>query len=197
MTHYTGSVPESPRKPDWRRQAACRGHANPDIFYAKGTTGASQAELEEAKAICRSCPVQLQCGAWAVETREPFGTWGGVSQDERRLRLRIRVADGEAEPRRGHRPLADCGTESAYDRHVRRGEPIDDACRAAHTRASAERRERAKEAPKKREPAKCGTRPGYQRHRKNGEVACDACRQANTDADNRLRRTGTTKPLAA
>lgn len=65
-----------------------------------------------------------------------------------------------------------------------------------------DRVERAEEAdllvqPPKREPARCGTRPGYQQHRKNGEDACDACRQANTDADNRLRRTGTTKKVAA
>lgn len=31
------------------------------------------------------------------------------------------------------RPLAPCGTEAAYHRHVRNGEPKDDACRQAHT----------------------------------------------------------------
>ncbi|MFJ2292134.1 hypothetical protein ACIOG7_10535 [Streptomyces sp. NPDC087894] len=31
--------------------------------------------------------------------------------------------------------LAGCGTKSAYDRHVRNGEGIDEACRIAHTRA--------------------------------------------------------------
>lgn len=46
------------------------------------------------------------------------------------------------------------------------------------------------------ERMRCGTRAGYMRHRKNGED-CDRCRQANTDADNHLRRTGTTKQLAA
>lgn len=30
------------------------------------------------------------------------------------------------------RPLAPCGTDAAYQRHYRRGEPIDDACREAH-----------------------------------------------------------------
>lgn len=29
----------------------------------------------------------------------------------------------------------DCGSESAYARHIRRGEPTDKACRIAHTRA--------------------------------------------------------------
>lgn len=35
-----------------------------------------------------------------------------------------------------------CGTEAAYGRHRRHGEPVDDACRAADTRASAARRAR-------------------------------------------------------
>ena len=30
------------------------------------------------------------------------------------------------------RPRARCGTESAYRRHLRHGEPVDDACRRAH-----------------------------------------------------------------
>jgi len=43
---------------------------------------------------------------------------------------------------------------------------------------------------------RCGTRSGYLRHRARGED-CERCRRANTAADNRLRRTGTTKELAA
>ena len=48
-----------------------------------------------------------------------------------------RIADGEG----GYaRPPAPCGTDAAYHRHVRNGEPKDDACRAAH--AAAKRAER-------------------------------------------------------
>ncbi|MFF4489477.1 WhiB family transcriptional regulator [Streptomyces sp. NPDC001544] len=43
----------------------------------------------------------------------------------------------------------------------------------------------------------CGTRGGYQRHYRQGTEVCGPCRQANTDADNRLRRTGTSKQVAA
>jgi hypothetical protein len=39
---------------------------------------------------------------------------------------------GQPEPLRGPRSLTPCGTHSAYQRHVRRGEPIDNACREAH-----------------------------------------------------------------
>ena len=37
----------------------------------------------------------------------------------------------------GGRKLAECGTHSAYQRHVRNKEPIDDACRAANAAAHA------------------------------------------------------------
>ncbi|MFJ2477072.1 WhiB family transcriptional regulator [Streptomyces sp. NPDC087659] len=36
--------------------------------------------------------------------------------------------------------VPECGTDSAHRRHIKRGEPIDPRCRAAHTRAERERR---------------------------------------------------------
>ncbi|MFD5709538.1 WhiB family transcriptional regulator [Streptomyces pharetrae] len=47
------------------------------------------------------------------------------------------------------------------------------------------------------ERTRCGTRPGYQKHLREGTEPCEPCRRANADADNRLRWTGTTKPIAA
>jgi hypothetical protein len=153
MTHHTGSVPDTPRKKDWRDQAACRGHKTPDIFFATGNTTASYIQLAQAQDTCNACPVKADCRETAITARDPYGMWGGQTQDERRALLRIRVADGTDTPRRGHRARAECGTPSAYERHVKYGEPIDDACRAAHTRAAAERRARAKQAPKPRAAA--------------------------------------------
>lgn len=43
------------------------------------------------------------------------------------------------------RALAPCGTEAAYARHRRRGEPIDAECRAANTRKCLDRRARQRE----------------------------------------------------
>lgn len=50
------------------------------------------------------------------------------------------------------RPLAkpSCGTRAAYNRHLRNGEPVDDACRQANTR---ERRQKLEEDPTKRIPS--------------------------------------------
>src|SRR3990170_180618 len=37
----------------------------------------SPADVEFAKALCRSCPVREACLAGALDRREPLGVWGG------------------------------------------------------------------------------------------------------------------------
>jgi WhiB family transcriptional regulator, redox-sensing transcriptional regulator len=68
----------------WRQRAACRG-VDPDIFYP-----VSDDEAEDAKAICRSCPVRHACLEWALARREKEGVWGGATERERRRILRRR-----------------------------------------------------------------------------------------------------------
>jgi WhiB family redox-sensing transcriptional regulator len=36
-----------------------------------------ESEVEQAKALCRTCPIREGCLAGAVERREPWGVWGG------------------------------------------------------------------------------------------------------------------------
>lgn len=40
----------------------------------------------------------------------------------------------------GNSALMPCGTDAAYSRHLRHGDPVDVPCSAAHARESAERR---------------------------------------------------------
>ena len=47
--------------------------------------------------------------------------------------------------RRKRKPPSPCGTDSAYGRHRKHGEPIDDACRKAHSEAG-KRRYQARKA---------------------------------------------------
>lgn len=54
---------------------------DPDLFYREDA-----ASLKAAKAVCARCPVLEQCRDWAVETGEPHGVWGGLDEDERRVR---------------------------------------------------------------------------------------------------------------
>lgn len=89
MSHYEGSVPDTPRAADWRDEAACRTE-KPEIFFASAGTDPGRADIRHAKAICWSCPSMQACGQWAIETRQAFGVWGGVSEQERRAILRRR-----------------------------------------------------------------------------------------------------------
>lgn len=68
---------------DWRLQAACR-HADPDLFFPVSASGPSLDEVTRAKSICAACQVQRQCLAFALDTRQDHGVWGGMSEQERR-----------------------------------------------------------------------------------------------------------------
>jgi len=68
---------------DWREHAVCRGE-DPDLFFPFGYTGPALTQIEEAKAVCRRCPVTSECLSSALESGEGAGVWGGLSEDERR-----------------------------------------------------------------------------------------------------------------
>jgi WhiB family redox-sensing transcriptional regulator len=69
---------------DWRHDAACRD-ADPELFFPIGNTGPALVQIEQAKAICRNCPVMDECLRWALDSGQEAGVWGGTSEDERRL----------------------------------------------------------------------------------------------------------------
>lgn len=67
----------------WRDHAACR-HTDANLFFPAGSTGVAILQLDAAKAVCRSCPVQDACLQFAFETNQEAGVWGGKDEDERR-----------------------------------------------------------------------------------------------------------------
>lgn len=75
---------------DWRHGAECFGE-DPELFFPIGNTGPALLQIEDAKAVCRRCPVIDQCLQWALESGQDCGVWGGMSEDERRA-LKRRVA---------------------------------------------------------------------------------------------------------
>jgi WhiB family transcriptional regulator, redox-sensing transcriptional regulator len=81
---------------NWRDDAACR-HADPDLFFPIATAGPALDQIDQAKRICRACPVQQPCLAWALELGVESGIWAGTTEDERRA---IRAASA------GHRRCA-------------------------------------------------------------------------------------------
>ena len=75
----------------WRDRAACR-YSDAELFFPTGSTGLAIGEIEAAKAVCRSCPVQKPCLAFALETNQEAGIWGGTDEEERRaLRKALRA----------------------------------------------------------------------------------------------------------
>lgn len=81
-------------EPEWYEQAQCRG-TSPDIFFSEGDDGEVDKRMliNIAKSICEPCPVRTECLAFALETKQPVGVWGGLEAKERnRLRKRVRVA---------------------------------------------------------------------------------------------------------
>jgi WhiB family redox-sensing transcriptional regulator len=69
---------------DWQLAGACRT-ADPDLFFhPEGERGPRKyARDAAATAICASCPVIAQCREHALAVREPYGVWGGLTEDER------------------------------------------------------------------------------------------------------------------
>jgi WhiB family transcriptional regulator, redox-sensing transcriptional regulator len=69
---------------DWQLHAACRGMDSETFFHPDGQRGRARTERErKAKSICQTCPVMDQCREHALSVREPYGVWGGLTEDER------------------------------------------------------------------------------------------------------------------
>jgi len=69
---------------EWQLLGSCR-RQDPDLFFhPEGERGPSRVSREtSAKAVCATCPVLQQCAAHALAVREPYGVWGGMSEEDR------------------------------------------------------------------------------------------------------------------
>lgn len=69
---------------EWQMHGKCRGLDSELFFHPHGERGPRRFAREEAaKDVCRSCPVLRDCAAHALTTREPYGIWGGMGENER------------------------------------------------------------------------------------------------------------------
>jgi WhiB family redox-sensing transcriptional regulator len=75
---------------DWRHEALCRDQ-DPELFFPIGANGPAEAQIAEAKSVCRRCSVTSDCLSWAIESGQDSGVWGGLSEDERRALRRRQV----------------------------------------------------------------------------------------------------------
>lgn len=70
----------------WMKQALCR-ETDPELFFPPSENHRRQ--VNEAKSVCRQCPVVHDCAGYAIERPALGGIWGGTTDTERR---RIRNA---------------------------------------------------------------------------------------------------------
>jgi WhiB family redox-sensing transcriptional regulator len=72
---------------DWRDLALCR-QVDPELFFPEKGGGLAR----PGKRICGACEVRVECLEYALASRERFGIYGGLSENERRKLLRDTVA---------------------------------------------------------------------------------------------------------
>ena len=68
----------------WQDHGACKT-ADPTLFFhPQNERGTSRMKRDRAaKVVCAGCTVRLECADYAVRAREPYGVWGGLSEEER------------------------------------------------------------------------------------------------------------------
>lgn len=71
----------------WAARARCAGairhhEAEPDAMFVQG------AAQRDARQVCFTCPVRMQCLIEAFESEMEFGVWGGLTERERRAMVR-------------------------------------------------------------------------------------------------------------
>lgn len=115
----------------WQDSAGCLKE-DPELFFPKGDSGPWLLKIEQAKAVCRACPVVEACGQWADDNRVEYGIFGGLTEQERaairRAKARRRLSPEAAakkaeEARRPEKPrtpqsIYDDGTVRLYGGHL-------------------------------------------------------------------------------
>lgn len=70
----------------WQLKGLCRGNHS-YLFFPPSTSERKEdreRREQKAKAICSVCSVKDECLEFALEIREPYGIWGGLTEMERR-----------------------------------------------------------------------------------------------------------------
>jgi hypothetical protein len=118
---------------EWIAQAACGGHW--DLMAAPD----EQTE-QDAKNLCRGCPVRTQCLAWVLSlppARDVDGICGGLTAEERRrtrrnTRRRVQPSDDTPDD---HKPCSRCKEIkplTEYYRDNRAADGRQSRCRTCH-----------------------------------------------------------------
>jgi hypothetical protein len=124
--------------------AKCIG--NTDLFFKE-----TYPEIDMAKKLCHDCPVKRQCLTESLERLEPYGVWGGLTYEERRM---LCIIKGIKPPTR--KEEVEHGTTRGYEWHKRTGVVIDyddmgkDSCGCATANREASRQRMVRYRKRKR-----------------------------------------------
>ncbi|WP_274709484.1 WhiB family transcriptional regulator [Streptomyces tubbatahanensis] len=121
---------------DWQLLAACRGVDSSLFFHPEGERGAARSAREaSAKEVCMRCPVRAECAAHALQVREPYGVWGGLTEDEREEllgRARSRLVTTSHDRRAETAPGPDGAAPAPAPSRPTRSAPTDGPAEAHH-----------------------------------------------------------------
>jgi WhiB family redox-sensing transcriptional regulator len=111
---FSGLLEEIVGDLSWQAKARCKGQDH--LFFGThvcdrecdGPAGCTarkekgkKERVAKAKAICKECPVILDCKEWALRTRLPFGVAGGLTEKERTRVLKRRKEGKSRIPKQG------------------------------------------------------------------------------------------------
>jgi WhiB family transcriptional regulator, redox-sensing transcriptional regulator len=76
---------------EWQFAGACR-RADPRLFFhPDGERGLQRSRRDAAAiAICSDCPVLQRCRDHGLAVREPYGVWGGLTEEDREAIYQVR-----------------------------------------------------------------------------------------------------------
>lgn len=73
--------------PDWHEDAECAKPVN--RIYINNFFANKPAQQWEAKKLCGECPVRAECLKWALEEKQIWGIWGGLTPKKIRRTLSV------------------------------------------------------------------------------------------------------------
>lgn len=80
------TIPDYDAEHTWMLDGLCR-ERDASFFFPSDGVG-----VEQARRVCATCPVKVECLEYALRYRIEHGVWGGASERERRRILRSRRA---------------------------------------------------------------------------------------------------------